>query len=276
MESASGTEARISLRTSGLLSLVLGLLLLQSALYVAFAADCVDVPAFLYLHLGLCGASAVFGCWWIWVSSSAEQARDKAAIVLQLVVWTTLAGPFGTLLAAALLLPRRAAASDLGRWREAQATAEKGSDLAHVELLHGSLLDRRLRVEHANSTRSLLDIVIDGTQVEKFDALSLIAKRYVPALAPALRRALEDKNGSVRVLAAKVMAQQHDAYTKRIGALQAKAATAPGGSAYWNELAQAHLDYAESGLLEQSRADAEAKHALAHLVRAEQSIPATP
>ncbi len=96
---------------------------------------------------------------------------------------------------------------------------DRRSELTRLELLHGSLLDRRLRLGHAHAIRPLLDVMIEGTQVEKLDALSLISKRYAPALAPALRRALEDKDGSVRVLAATVMAQQHNAFTKRIGAL---------------------------------------------------------
>ena len=202
------------------------------------------------------------------VSSSSAQAHDKAAFVLALVICTSLAGPFGTLLATTLLLPRRAEST-----LAAQAMA--GSELTRLETLHGALLDRRLRVEGANSARPLLDVMIDGTAGEKFDALSLISRRYVPALAPALKRALEDKDGSVRVLAAKVMARQHDAYTNRIGVLQANAVAMPENSAYWNELAQAHLDCAQSGLLDASRADAEVRYAESYFARAAQ-LPASP
>ena len=84
-----------------------------------------------------------------------------------------------------------------------------------------------MRLERAHAIRPLLDVIIEGTQLEKFDALSLISKRYDPALAPALRRALEDKDASVRVLAATVLAQQNNAHTKRIGALQAIARLTP-------------------------------------------------
>jgi predicted Zn-dependent protease len=78
---------------------------------------------------------------------------------------------------------------------------------------------------------------------------------------------LEDGDSSVRVLAATVMAQQHNAHTKRIGALQVAASAEPARSDGWGELGQACLDYAESGLLEASRAETEANRGRAHLAR---------
>jgi hypothetical protein len=255
-------------RRAGAWLLVFGLFCLEAAIYLTFAAGRLDVAEAVYLHLGLCTISAVFGCGWVLVSRSVAQAHHKAAFVLALVICTSLGGPFGTLLAATLLLPRRSEST-------LAAQAMTGSELTRLEILHGALLDRRLRVEGTQSARPLLDVMIDGTAGEKFDALSLISKRYVRALAPALKRALEDKDGSVRVLAAKVMAQQHDAYTNRIGALQANAAATPENSAYWNELARAHLDYAESGLLDASRADAEVRHAETYFARMAQLTPPT-
>lgn len=130
-----------------------------------------------------------------------------------------------------------------------------------------------MRLERAHAIRPLLDVIIEGTQLEKFDALSLISKRYDPALAPALRRALEDKDASVRVLAATVLAQQNNAHTKRIGALQAIARAEAGTSSDWSELGQAHFDYAVSGLLETSRAEIEVSHALDYLARAAELDP---
>lgn len=263
---ASGIEARRSPRSSGLWSLVLGLLCLQSGLFVAFVAGRIETPWYLGLHLGLCVATAACGRWWIGTSA--------AAVILQLVVWTALAGPFGSLIAVALIVPRRAAASDAEGTADTTFTINQGPELTRLELLHGSLLDRRLRLEHAYTIRPLLDVVIDGTQIEKLDALGLISKRFVPALAPILKRALEDKDAAVRVLAATVMAQQHNTFIKRIGALQATATEAPESARHWSELGQAHLTYAESGLLERSRAEAETAQALAHLARAEQLDPA--
>jgi hypothetical protein len=238
------------------------LLCLQTALFVAFAGDRMDLPAYLASHLGLCAATAAVGTRWA-AASPAPNRGDRIALVLQLVVWTTLAGPFGTFIAAGLLVPR-VVASD-----HPDLAGAPGPALNRLERLHRALLDRRLRLDQAHSIRPLLDVMIDGAQSEKFDALSLISKRYVPALAPALKRALEDQDGSVRVLAATVMAQRHNAYTRRIGDLQAIARAAPDAPSGWRDLGRAHSDYARSGLLEGSRAEAEQNHAQTHLARAD-------
>ena len=156
----------------------------------------------------------------------------------------------------------------------AGAAAANRPALPRLELLHGALLDQRLRISGGRATRPLLDVTIDGSQTEKFDALSLISKNYQPALAPALRRALEDRDGSVRVLAATVVAQLNNAHTKRIGALQTAAAAAPTHAAHWRELGRARLAYAESRMLEASRAEAEAARAAEDLARAAALDPA--
>jgi hypothetical protein len=268
LESAIGAEPDGPPRTSSPQSIVLSLLWLESVLFLAFAADRLEMPVYMSLHLGLCAITAAFGLWWVRVSIAASDTKDATVLVLQLVAWTTLAGPFGTFIAAALLVPRSVAARCTEATDATAATIARRSDLTRLELLHGSLLDRRLRLGHAHAIRPLLDVMIEGTQTEKLDALSLISKRYASALAPALKRALEDNDGSVRVLAATVMAQQHNTFTKRIGAIQASARAAPDSSNHWSALGQAHLDYAESGLLEASRADAELSQAVGHCARA--------
>lgn len=243
---------------SSWLWLVLLLFCMESALFLAFATDQFGLLDYLGLHLGLCATTAAFGSWR--AAASADNVVDAMTAILQLVMWTALAGPFGTFIAVALFLPRSDAAS-ADTQRQPNVTDQPQAALSRLEVLHHSLLDRRLRLEHAHPIRPLLDVFIDGTQMEKFDALSLISKRYVPAAAPALKSALEDRDGAVRVLAATVMAQQHNAHTKRIGDRQALAKATPDVPSGWLELAQAHLDYAQSGLLEASRADTELDHA---------------
>jgi hypothetical protein len=237
------------------------LLCLESALFVAFAEDRLDLPAYLGWHLGLCAATASIGFLWA-TASSPPGLGDRTLTVPQLAIWTTLAGPFGAFIAVSLLLPRAAASE------EPDAAGGQGPELSRLERLYHSLLDRRLRLDEAHAIRPLLDVMIDGAQSEKFDALSLISKRYVPAVAPALKRALEDRDGSVRVLAATVMARRHNAYTRRIGDLQAIARAAPDAPGGWRDLGRAHLEYAGSGLLEASRVETEQDHANTYLARA--------
>jgi hypothetical protein len=249
--------------------LVLGLLCTQSALFLAFAVHQLGTGAYLGVHLGVCATAAAIGLFCACPSPTIEDAGDRTAILIQLLIWTLLAGPFGAAVAAMLLVPSSSRAGRTEDETESVLGNDAGFQPARLELVHGSLLDRRLRIEHAHRIRPLVDVILDGTQLEKFDALGLISKRFSPAVAPTLRRALEDKDGSVRVLAATVLAKQHDGHTNRIGALQAQAQAASACSEDWRELGQARLDYAGSGLLETSRADIELRHARADFARAE-------
>jgi len=260
---AANARGRIAL--SRLVLLVIGTFCLQSALLSAFATERIAMPTYIAAYLGLCVTALSLGGWWSRSPSNSHEVPRRTIVVLQLLAWTALAGPFGALIAVGLLIPYRSEPSP-GTWNG--ATGQTG--LSEIELLHNSLLDGRLRLDRAHAIRSLLDVIIDGTQAEKLDALSLFSKRFVPALAPVLKRALEDPDAAVRVLAATVMAQRHDSYMRRIGDFRAKAEAAPELPAPWRKLAQACLDYAASGLLDASRAEVESNQASIFLARAEQ------
>ena len=84
------------------LPLVVGLFCLETALFFMFATRLLDMRAYLTLHFALCVTTAMFGRRWIGAASAAGDGSDQIARVLQLAGWTTLAGPFGTLVATAL------------------------------------------------------------------------------------------------------------------------------------------------------------------------------
>ena len=242
------------------------LLCLQSVLFIAFARGAVGLSAYLSFHLGLCVIATAA---WLWYARTLRSisVADNIAMALQLLIWSAVAGPFGTAIAAGLLMPQSHMRDAL---EQPGLSGSSTNTLSRVERLHNALLDRRLRLVQAHEIRPMMDIIIDGTQLEKFDALRLIGKHYASSAAPALKRAIEDKDASVRVLAATVMAQQHNSFIKRIGERQMAAKAAPDAPDSWTELAQAHLDYARSGLLEASRADSELDQARTHLARAGQ------
>jgi hypothetical protein len=233
----------------------LPLLALQSALLFGFVADWMPVSAYLLRHLGLCLAATVVAAGWAALAAPGERP-SRLAVSLQLVLWMLLAGPFGA--AAALILLAPVSPSAVLRPADDEAPATPFDRLEH---LHGAMLDARLRLPDAHQVRPLLDIIAAGSQSEKIDALNVISRRFSAAAAPLLKHALADGDGAVRVLAATVIAQQHDAHTSRIGALQARATAAPEAFGVRAELAQAHLAYADSGLLDGARADAERRRA---------------
>lgn len=241
--------------------LVVLLVCLQFVLFVALVRGTVGLPAYLTLHLGLCVVAAAVR---LWCGFRQVCPADGIAVSLQLFLWSALAGPFGAAIVGALLIPR--SLSTEGAPKPGSAGSGENT-LSCVERLHNALLDQRLRLAQAYEVRPMLDVIIDGTQSEKFDALRLIGKHYTSSAAPVLKRAIEDKDASVRVLAATVMAQLHNSFVKRIGERQGTAKAAPEAPDGWSALAQAHLDYARSGLLEASRVDNELDQARSCLSR---------
>jgi hypothetical protein len=137
-----------------------------------------------------------------------------------------------------------------------------------LDRLGGAGSDLRLQLRTSRTVRPLIDVIAEGTQTEKFEALRIIAKRYDPGLAPALRCALADGSAPVRVLAATVIAKQRMVYLEKVGALQAEIAGKPGRSQLLRKLARARLELAESGLLDAPRVREEIARARQELARA--------
>lgn len=244
------------------ISPLLCLCFLQSNLFLAFVTDHLDAPWYLGCHLGICAITLAWGAGWAHAVIADGHAGTRYALVVQLVTWMAIGGPFGTLVATALYVPK-------GEPLDAAKIAKvRCPELPRYEVLCTSLLDHRLRLHGACAVRPLLDVMIEGTRLEKLDALSVISRRFAPAFAMALRRALQDTDNSVRVLAATVLAQQHGIFAKRIGSLQARAKEHPSDPEIRRGLGQASLDYAESGLLEAAQACTLACEARANLARA--------
>lgn len=244
-----------------------GLLGFDSVLFASFHTARIEWPSALGAHLALGFVTAMPGF------GSGQGGRQVKR--LQLAAWMTLMGPFGVLIGMTLFLPRTQARAGTPQQGLAMPDDEAESAPSRLEMLRNDLSDGRLRLGGGHLIRPLLDVVIEGENTEKLDALSLIAKRYVPGFAPALRRALQDADGSVRVLAATVVAQLHNGHTRRIGALQDAVQAAPTPEV-WRAFGEARLAYAASGLLEADRAKREADEGHDCLARAGAPEPAQP
>ena len=237
---------------------VLALSLFEAVLFPALVQGHVSARSFAFAHLGICAAVAAIGAPWACRARRQGGAAERCATVLHWSVWTLLGGPFGALLCALLLIPQRTAAP-------ATASGEPTHDElgpTRASLTHGRLLDKRLRLTGASRIQPLFDVMLEGRLPEKLNALILVSKHYAPDMASVLKRALQDGDASVRVLAATVTARQHNVHTSRIGALQEAAADATAEQLdRWRELAEARLAYARSGMLDGARADAETAQA---------------
>ena len=72
-----------------------------------------------------------------------------------------------------------------------------------------------------------MDVVADGSRSEKLEALRVVYRKYEARLSTVLKRALQDPDTSVRVLAATVTAKLHATYSQKIGDCQIGAAANP-------------------------------------------------
>jgi hypothetical protein len=235
---------------------VIVLLCVQVVLFLLFAEGLLGAVGYGVAHLGSCLAA--------WFARRWAGQPGVEGTILQILAWTVFAGPFGAMVSAGLLTP----ANLPDRLAEGCEAAPGSLPASRHDHLRSALLDQRLRLQNTHTVRPLIDVIAEGTQTEKFEALSVIARSYEPALAPTLRRALADGSAPVRVLAATVIAKLRMARLKKVGAMQAEVASEPGRSQPLRRLAQARLDLAESGLLDASRSREEAARAREELASA--------
>lgn len=240
-----------------LLGLALAMLAWEAAIFAALLFDSVGLVTYIVVHIGSC---LIAGYAVLRNALVSGPLRDGA---LQLLAWSAFAGPFGALVGASL-----AVGGALPRIHAHPGEEEACIEIDDVERLHNALLDKRVRLDSARHIRPLIDLIVEGTQPEKLEALSIVYKHYDAAFGAVLKLALEDPEASVRVLAATVMAKLHSTYTRNIGDHQAAAGAHPDAPQRWRNLALSRLKYADSGLLETSRACTEIESAIEDLTRA--------
>lgn len=261
--------SRFVFQMAWLLGFAAVLLSCQVAMFLALLNGAVELGAYVTMHFLGCFALAACLVWRLKGSLTA----DRYATALQIVAWSAIAGPFGAFVASALSFssPMRAVAA---RDRDATGRAADCSEVELAERMQVALLDGRVRIEGASLIVPLTDVIAEGSQADKLEALGVIYRRYEVRLSGMLKRALRDSNASVRVFAATVIAKLHATYSGRIGNCQIAAIASPGLAQNWRNLAEARLAYADSGLLEAPQARAQVEVAAGDFSRAAELDPA--
>jgi hypothetical protein len=265
-QSLAGHGDKLFARLSGwLLGFVLVVCGWQIALFVALFGGVVQFETYAGIH--------VIGCFilagWLVVRKNGSLVDERNSAALQIVAWSAFAGPFGALVAGALAISPTRTGSRLSPDEDLMDR----SAIERAEQVHVALLDRRLRLEGASNIRPLIDVIAEGSRSEKLEALRVVYRRYEAGLSTVLKRALQDSDTSVRVLAATVIAKLHATYSHKIGHCQAAVTANPELAKNWQTLAEARLAYAESELLEPPRARAQIELAVGDLSRATEFDP---
>jgi hypothetical protein len=255
---------------SRLSGFVVVLLVWQIALLLALLDGIIDLGTYAGIHCFGCIGLAACLVWCL----KASATDDRYSAALQIVAWSAVAGPFGAFVAAALSWPAATVRSKTLRDDDIDSLTADCSADGKTDRLHTSLLDRRVRIEGASLVHPLMDVITDGAQPAKLEALGVIYRKYEARLNAVLRRALQDPDTSVRVLAATVTAKLHATYSRKIGECQDAAAANPELAQHWRDLAEIRLAYAASGLPESSRARAQIESAVDDLSHAAELDPA--
>jgi len=219
------------------------------------AAGTMSLQLYAAAHV-LCALGAAHSAW-----RSATPPRRQAVL---LAVTTSALGPvgaLGTLLSVCLEAAFRPYAAPFTDWYD-RIFAEED------ELENDAFLQRLAiggdPVSGSIQLTSFRDILAFGTIEQKQAIIALIARRFTPAFAPALRLALEDPIAAVRVQAAAAAASIENRYAQRNIELTRDAELHPNSLDAERELARYYADFAQSGLVEEHRAAEAADQALTH------------
>ena len=153
-----------------------------------------------------------------------RQRRDAdAAVFLLLAIATAGTGPFGAL---GMLI---ATMSDTRRPSEASAGEGSAFESAGEisKRLHDSIVAGRELSGRSAGLASFRDILAHGSFQDKQVALAIITRRFSPALAPALRLALNDPDAAIRVQGATAAARIEDLFLAGLTQYTARVAEHP-------------------------------------------------
>src|SRR4051812_16783687 len=198
---AGSTDCMTGLR-NWVPAFVAALFAFHSALFCALLSGMIGLGGYAAIHFGGCFAAAGL----VARSRSPLTSNDRRAAALLIVASSMFAGPFGVIVAAALSIRREPIRTTGSSDNDADSQAYP-PELERARYMHSSLLDRRIRLEGACGISPLSDVITEGTQLEKLEALGITYRRYESRLRGVLKQALRDPDNSVRVLAATITAK---------------------------------------------------------------------
>lgn len=219
---------------------------------------------YAFLHAGFSAMALA----WAW--GSGRPPRRQAALLAVSVPFFGATGAAGTLICALAEAYFRPRARGFMEWYDDLFPVE---DEEAAELLLNRLRAGGDPASGAADLTSFTDAIAYGTIEQKQAIVALIARRFTPAFAPALRRALEDPIPAVRVQAAAAAASIEAKFAARGMALEREAAAKGRPQSVLRELGRLHADMAKSGLLETARSEAARDKALSYYRQALAAAP---
>lgn len=216
-----------------------------------FTYDKIDFSNFLLVHSLI--SISIFCCFFL----TGTPCTNLSYRFLQLGIFTLIAGPFGVMIAAWLIVPARTSQHgevepSFNDWLDSEMS--QGND-GELDGLYRDIMNRRLHLGSAETsgTIAFVDVFAHGTNEMKFRTLATIRRKFHPSFSYSLRLALQDENPSVRVLAATVISNLRAQQSENLVRLEGLLKGEPENSAHLIKLAEAHKSCQLSGLLEEKQ-----------------------
>ncbi len=217
--------------------------------------ESLPVSAYLITHAG-CAAFAIL------VSvASGRPPRRQAILHAMMASALGPVGSAGTFLSTVFEYCFRPFASPFSEWFDSIFQEEDRDETA---IFVDRLMASEDPVSAAQRVTSYNDILSTGTIEQKQAIIGLVARRFSPAFAPALRQALQDPTPSVRVQAAAAAAAIEGRYSERSAQLAGRAAQPHASNDERRAVALHLVEFAESGIAEEQRSEEAFASALKH------------
>jgi tetratricopeptide (TPR) repeat protein len=198
---------------------------------------------------------------WVWATGSGRTARRQAALLAISAAFLGPIGAWGSVFCNLAEGVFRLTARPFLVWY-AELFPEEEAERA--DLILNRLSAGGDPASGANELASFNDVVSFGSVEQKQAIVALIARRFTPAFAPALRKALQDPIPAVRVQAAAAAATIEARYVERAMALEQESVRRGHAIEMHRALGLHYEETAQSGLMEAGRVRTSEDQALAH------------
>lgn len=201
----------------------------------------------LVIHIGVV---AVLGFWAWW--RNREHPGERLTVLLPLA--TAVMGPAGTLGFLLTMGLYSGMKKDPTPLADLYSTIYPDIGNQEIEKLFDVLISGNSERYEKNSVIPFMDVLNKGTAKQKQAMMGLIINHYDGKFAPVLKKALNDEDGSVRVLAATGMARLEHQFAERNMTLEeSRKSGEQSDPEFYKNIGTFYDEYVYSGILDEGR-----------------------
>jgi polysaccharide biosynthesis protein PelE len=238
----------------------------EIGIVVAGLVNVAPFPVLAAAHVGV-GLSLFLG-----LALPTVRGRDNPTFLLFIICILAM-GPLGPLGIALIVVLRRSFARRATSFEDWYAALFPRITATPTQTLYERIVLRGGGPTRRSTVTSFMDVMAFGTVPQKQAVIAMATDGFCPMFAPALQSALNDAEPAIRVQAATAFARIEGRFLNRSVALQARRLERPDDADVLLELARHHEECADSGVLDDGRAQVALEDALACYERVDDLRP---